>query len=188
VILPNGWLKSVSRITHHASRITHHASRITHHALRITHRISRPAMPLDIDEATQLFIREHRVARLATSGAGLHPLVIPICYVFDGGHIYTPIDEKPKSVAAGSLKRVRNIEANPHVALVIDDYSEDWSKLIYVLISGTAEIILPGEPRFQHARAVGLLREKYPQYRLMAIQERPMIKITPASFKRWSAR
>ena len=143
---------------------------------------------MTLDESTLEFIREHRVARLATAGADCHPAVIPVCYVFDGGHIYTPIDEKPKSVEASSLKRVLNIKTNPQVALVIDDYSEDWSKLTYVLITGTAEIISPGEGASEHARAVEVLREKYPQYRSMAIQERPMIKISPARFKRWGTR
>ena len=143
-------------------------------------------MPLDIDDGTRQFIINHRVARLATAGEDVQPAVIPLCYVFDGEHIYSPIDEKPKSVAASSLKRVRNIERNPQVALVIDDYFEDWSKLAYVLIIGTAEIVLPSEEADEHARAVELLREKYPQYRSMRIDKRPMIKITPARFKRWA--
>lgn len=149
-------------------------------------------MPIDIDEDTRAFIIDHRVGRLATAGEDLQPLVIPICYVFDGEHIYSPIDEKPKSVAASSLKRVRNIEANPRVSLVIDDYSEDWSKLSYVLITGAAEIILPckegNNKELEHARAVQSLREKYPQYRSMRIDERPIIRIRPARIKRWGAR
>jgi PPOX class probable F420-dependent enzyme len=159
----------------------------------ITHHVSRiiTAMPLEIDDGTQAFIRNHRVGRLATVGEDLQPAVIPICYVFDGEHIYSPIDEKPKSVAASSLKRVRNIERNSQVALVIDDYSEDWTRLAYVLIIGAAEIVLPGEEAnkeaHEHARAVELLREKYSQYRSMKIDERPMIKIRPTRIKRWWA-
>jgi PPOX class probable F420-dependent enzyme len=145
-------------------------------------------MPLDIDDGTREFISSHRVARLATAGENLQPAVIPFCYVLDGEYIYSPIDEKPKSVAASSLKRVRNIEANPQVALVIDDYSEDWSKLAYVLIIGTAEIMLAEELAGEHSRAVELLREKYAQYRSMKIDERPMIKITLTRIKRWGAR
>lgn len=166
---------------------------------------SRPYMnhmPLIIDAGTQAFIRTHRVARLATAGDDLQPMVIPVCYAFDGEHIYSPIDEKPKSVAASSLKRVRNIELNPRAALVIDDYSEDWTRLVYVLIIGAAEILLPNKEANQeagkgsgdeaskdaeeHARAVELLREKYTQYRSMKIDERPMIKIKPARIKRWA--
>lgn len=143
-------------------------------------------MPFNIDQDTLEFIRGHRVARLATSSVDAQPVVVPVCYVFDAERIYTPIDEKPKSVDAGSLKRVRNINANPSVALVVDDYSEDWGTLIYVLISGTAEIISPSDDASEHARAVELLREKYSQYRAMAIDERPIIKITPTRIKRWA--
>jgi len=143
-------------------------------------------MPLDVDESTREFIRDHRVARLATVGVDGQPAVVPICYVLEAECIYTPIDEKPKSVTASKLKRVRNIKANPRVALVIDDYSEDWSKLIYVLVSGIAEIISPGSADPEHARAVELLREKYPQYRSMGIDERPIIRITATRIKRWA--
>lgn len=143
-------------------------------------------MLLDIDEATFEFIRTHRVARLATASLDRQPLAIPVCYVFDGEQIYTPIDEKPKSVEARRLKRVRNIEESPNVALVIDDYSEDWNELAYVLISGTAQILSPVSEIAEHARAVGLLREKYRQYHSMKLEQRPIIKITPARIKRWT--
>lgn len=141
-------------------------------------------MTQEIDDHTQRFIREHRVARLATAGGDGRPSVIPICYAFDGEAIYSPIDEKPKNVAARGLKRVRNIEANPHVSLVIDDYSDDWSKLVYVQVSGLADVMSPGH--VEHARAVELLREKYPQYLAMAIEQRPIIKITATQVKRWA--
>lgn len=143
-------------------------------------------MTLEIDTSTQQFIREHRVARLATADGDSRPSVIPICYAFDGEAIYSPIDEKPKSVAPRSLKRVRNIETNPQVALVIDDYSDDWNQLAYVLIHGLAEVILAGGA--EHSLVVQLLREKYPQYREMAIHERPIIKITPTQIRRWAMR
>lgn len=141
-------------------------------------------MAEDIDDRTQRFIRERRVARLATADGDGRPSVIPICYVFDGEAIYSPIDEKPKSVAAQKLKRVRNIEANPQVSLVIDDYSDDWSKLAYVQVSGPADVMSPGH--VEHPRAVELLREKYPQYLTMALEQRPIIKITISRVKRWA--
>ena len=64
-------------------------------------------------------------------------------------------------MASRRLKRVLNIMANPNVALVIDDYSEDWSALAYVLIQGVAEILETGDEQRQ---AEALLRDKYPQY------------------------
>ena len=145
-----------------------------------------PALPFSVDASTTQFIRDHRVARLATADGDSRPAVIPVCYVFDGEQFYSPIDEKPKQVAPRQLKRVRNIETNPHIALVIDDYAEDWSKLAYVLVTGLAVIVQPGTD--EHARAVRLLRDKYPQYRAMAIDKRLLIRITPTRIKHWRAK
>ena len=144
-------------------------------------------MSLELDETTDKFIREHRVARLATSDLVGQPAVVPICYAFDGDRFYVALDEKPKSVPDHELKRVRNIRANPRVAIVIDHYSEDWSELVYVLITGTAEIISSSQNADEHRRAIELLREKYPQYGSMNLDERPIIKITPARVKQWAA-
>ncbi|HKA20173.1 MAG TPA: TIGR03668 family PPOX class F420-dependent oxidoreductase [Blastocatellia bacterium] len=143
-------------------------------------------MAFDIDDDTLQFIREHRVARLATVAEDNTPTVIPICYVFDGQRVYSPIDEKPKSVAADQLKRVRNIKANPSVALVIDDYSENWNELKYVLVLGSAEIISPDNDCAEHARAVQQLRDKYVQYLAMEIDKRPIIRILITRIKPWA--
>lgn len=129
-----------------------------------------------------VFIHSGRVARLATVDKSGQPFVIPICYVFDGQEIYSPIDEKPKKSSPLRLKRIRNIRANPHVSMVVDKYDDDWRKLAYVLITGRAKILLGGQ---KHKRAALLLRRKYPQYRKMAIQDRPMIQIQPTHWKSW---
>ena len=142
---------------------------------------------MEIDDATREYIRDHRVARFATADAEGQPAVVPICYALEGENIYSPVDEKPKRVAPARLKRVRNVRANPKVSLVIDDYSEDWGELGFVFITGRAEIISPEHCASEHARAVALLREKYEQYRLMAIDERLIIKITIKSVRRWDA-
>ena len=139
------------------------------------------------DDLTKSFIEAHRVARLATADAGGYPSVVPICFAFDGEHLYSPIDEKPKVADFNELKRLRNIKANPRVSLVIDDYSEDWSRLTYVMISGVAEVVKPEAANGEHRRAVDLLRRKYEQYRSMAIDQRPLIKITPTRIKRWES-
>ncbi|HKF55258.1 MAG TPA: TIGR03668 family PPOX class F420-dependent oxidoreductase [Blastocatellia bacterium] len=144
---------------------------------------------MEIDTPIRTYISDHRVARLATADASGRPSVIPICYAFDGITIYSPIDRKPKSVSAQDLKRVRNLEENPYVSLVIDDYSDNWAELSYVQISGTARMIEPDdELQGEHRRAVEMLRDKYPQYRSMDIDRTPMIKITPTRLKAWRAR
>ncbi|MBI4522812.1 MAG: TIGR03668 family PPOX class F420-dependent oxidoreductase [Deltaproteobacteria bacterium] len=130
------------------------------------------------------FIRSSRVAHLATADKKGQPLVIPICFAFDGRELYSAVDEKPKKGSPLSLKRVRNIRVNPPVCIVIDRYDEDWRKLGYLLIMGKARVMLRGET---HKKAVTLLRKKYSQYREMAIHERPIIRITPGHFKSWGS-
>jgi len=130
----------------------------------------------------QRFIRSARVAHLATTDREGRPHVIPICFAFDGKALYSPIDEKPKRTSPLGLKRVRNILENPHVAVVVDRYDENWKKLAYVLIRGRARLLTRGE---NYRKAVFLLRRKYPQYRHMAIQDRPMIQIRPTRVTSW---
>ncbi len=130
----------------------------------------------------KVFLRSARVARLATADRNGRPHVIPICFAFDSRELYSPIDEKPKRTSPLRLKRVRNILENPHVAVVVDRYDEDWKKLAYVLITGRATILLRGQ---KHEKAVLLLRRKYPQYRRMAIEHRPMIRIRPTRVTSW---
>ena len=127
-------------------------------------------------------IRATHVARLATADARGVPHVIPICFAYDGEHLYSVLDLKPKRTSLTRLRRVRNILSNPNVALVLDYYDEDWTRLWYILVTGTAKLIQEGE---EHQRAIGLLRAKYPQYHNMDIDENPMIRITPEKITSW---
>ena len=129
------------------------------------------------------FIRQARVGHLATVDEQGQPLNLPFCFAFDGESLYSPIDEKPKDAAPGDLKRVRNIRANPRVSVAIHRYDdEDWSRLAHIIIQGTADILANGET---HRKAVRLLRRKYPQYRTMALDERPIIRIQVVRCIRW---
>ena len=135
-----------------------------------------------MDPEVLAFLTDHRVARLATADAGGKPHIIPVCYAFDGRHVYSAVDLKPKRVSGRFLKRVRNILENPMAALIVDDYSEDWSRLGYVLVQGEAEILDEGGE--QHA-AAAMLRRKYSQYGDLLEDDCTVIKITPKSFTAW---
>ncbi|HEX9831237.1 MAG TPA: TIGR03668 family PPOX class F420-dependent oxidoreductase [Thermodesulfobacteriota bacterium] len=132
------------------------------------------------------FIVSHRVARMATADKMGRPLVVPICYVFDGKNLYTPIDKKPKRVAVKKLKRVRNILENPNISIVIDDYYEDWNKLSYAIVQGRAELIESGE---EYQRSLRLLCDKYAQYVNMNLPalNLPVIKVVPERILLWGA-
>ncbi|HLW00854.1 MAG TPA: TIGR03668 family PPOX class F420-dependent oxidoreductase [Ktedonobacterales bacterium] len=139
----------------------------------------------ELSQAEQDFLQIHRVARLATADAQGQPYAVPICYAFDGRWVYSALDEKPKSVEPTRLKRVRNIQANPRVALVVDDYAEDWRLLAYIQLRGQADLLPVGAEA--HAGAVRLLRAKYPQYEQMAIDQQPVLRIAPEAIVTWGA-
>jgi PPOX class probable F420-dependent enzyme len=130
------------------------------------------------------YVASQRVARLATADRQGRPHVVPVCYAFTGQHFYIALDDKPKRVPPVRLRRVRNILQNPHVAMLIDTYYEDWSRLTYVLATGTAALEPPGTHR--HAEGLSLLRDKYPQYRDMRIDLWPVIVVTPQSYHTWA--
>ena len=122
------------------------------------------------------------VGRLATADSEGAPHVIPVCFAYDGRFIYSVLDRKPKSAPLTRLRRVRNIQANPRVALVVDRYEDDWSRLGYVLVFGRAGLLVEGDER---DAALRLLREKYHQYRAMDLEGNPVIKITPDRAVGW---
>ncbi len=129
------------------------------------------------------FIQQQRVAHLATSDKQGNPHVIPVCFAFDGTHFFIALDEKPKRVKVQQLRRVRNILERPTIALVIDQYADDWSQLGYVLIRGEATLI--EAQHSHHALALLLLRERYVQYQTMALEQAPIIQITPRQVTTW---
>ncbi len=135
-----------------------------------------------VSNKEKAFIRASRVAHLATTDKNGHPHIVPICYVLDREDLYSPIDEKPKRTAPLRLKRITNILTNPHVSVVVDRYEDDWNRLAYVLVRGKAQVLTRGG---KHKRAVALLRKKYPQYRSMAIHQRPIIRITSTHCNSW---
>jgi PPOX class probable F420-dependent enzyme len=128
------------------------------------------------------FMDAQRVARLATVGEE-GPDAVPICFACVDGAVYTPIDEKPKRVPPGSLRRVRNILAHPAVCVVWDHYDEDWERLRWLQVVGRASLV---EDRHERTRVFMTLRSRYPQYQTMDLESRPLIKITPAQVRSWS--
>ena len=135
------------------------------------------------DEGT--FIERHRVARLATADAHGTPHVIPIVYARVGDRLYFVVDDKPKRTRTG-LKRLRNIAENPRVAVIIDDYDEDWTRLGYLLVHGHAE---PVADHTEYASVLARLRERYVQYRSMALtfDSHPMVRIVAYRCHLWRA-
>ncbi len=132
------------------------------------------------------FIQDRRVGHLGTANLDGQPSVVPVCFAVVAGEgeprIVIAIDEKPKGEPR-KLRRLRNIAERPEVTLVVDDYSEDWAELAWVMVRGSAAIL---EPEAEgHGQAVAALRAKYPQYRRMGLESLPIIAIGEISTRSW---
>jgi len=140
-----------------------------------------------LESGTVEFIEQQRVARLATVDAAGRPHIVPICFALGGSTLYTPVDEKPKRGHFTSLRRLRNIADNPRAAVVVDDYSDDWTRLAFVLVRGPAHLV---RDLAAHAAAIVLLRARYPQYLAMALDDperTPVVRIDPVHVLHWRA-
>jgi len=137
-----------------------------------------------LSERQLRFLLARRVAHLATVDATGRPHVVPVCFAVEGDSAYVAIDAKPKRAAPRSLKRLRNIAANPHAALTADRWDEDWSGLGWVMLQGVAESLDDGA---EHDRAHVLLRARYAQYGEMALAELPVIALRIEHVVEWQA-
>jgi PPOX class probable F420-dependent enzyme len=121
------------------------------------------------------------VARLATIGRDGHPHIVPITFAVGDETLYFAIDFKPKRTT--DLQRLRNIEANPHVSVLIDHYEDDWTKLWWVRVDGRARIAVDGA---DFERALALLAERYSQYQT-ARPAGPVVLIAIERMTGWTA-
>jgi len=137
-------------------------------------------MKLSVGEARARF-GSARVARLATVAGDGSPHLVPVTFAVDGDLIYTAVDHKPK--ATRDLKRLRNIAQNPRVALLADEYGDDWARLWWVRIDGEASVVTDAASL---TRPIDLLVARYAQY----AEHRPagpLIVVRAARWTGWSS-
>lgn len=114
-----------------------------------------------MDRAEGLALLERsRVARLATVRPDTSPHVVPVTFAVVDGAIVTMIDHKPKTT--DRLQRLANIEFEPRVAVLVDEWSEDWDRLSWARFDGVADIHEEGAV---WATAQDALTSRYDQYR-----------------------
>ena len=111
------------------------------------------------EQEMRLRVSGARVARLATVTSAGRPHLVPCCFVLSGDVVYSAIDAKPKSTIA--LRRLENLRTNPHAALLVDHYSDDWSTLWWVRMDGEGRVLDRGD---EHVAAIELLTQKYSVY------------------------
>ena len=137
---------------------------------------------LTIAPADRALLREARRATLATIDRGGRPRLLPICFVVVDDAVWSPIDEKPKAVDdPRALARLRDIQRDARVTLLVDRWSEDWSELAWLRVEGRAAVV-DSDPA-----VAGALRGRYPQYADHDLESRPMIRITIERVLGWGA-
>ena len=122
-----------------------------------------------------------RVARLATTDPDGRPHLVPIVFAVDGDTLYSAVDRKPKR--STTLRRIENARARPDVTILVDHYDDDWRQLWWIRLRGRARVLDDGDER-EHA--LGLLREKYPQYRSEP-PDGPVLAVDVTDVRSWSA-
>ena len=138
-------------------------------------------MKVVLTEAERQLVTTARRATLGTIGRDGRVRLVPICFVLIDDVMWSPLDEKPKSVEdVRSLARVRDIEADPRVTLLVDRWSEDWSELTWVRIDGRATLV------DSDSDVIDALRAKYPQYTAHDLESRPMIRIAIEGVRSWA--
>ncbi len=141
-------------------------------------------MSLKLNQKTMTLIKGAKVARLATVDQKSHPYVVPVVFVFHENSFFIPLDEKVKTVNARKLKRVKNIEKNPNVTLLIDKYQNNWKKLFYLMIHGKATITDCKNSKSMD-KIHKLLISKYPQYKKIGVGN-SCITINPTKVTYWN--
>jgi nitroimidazol reductase NimA-like FMN-containing flavoprotein (pyridoxamine 5'-phosphate oxidase superfamily) len=128
-------------------------------------------------KASAKLLTRERVCRVATAGKDGMPHVVPVCHVLADGKIYFG--------TGGDSLKTRHLTANPHLAVLVDLYSEEWSLLRGVMVQGTVRLLRRGR-EFRKIRA--LLYKKYPQYPDEGALEESddiIVEMTPAHVASW---
>lgn len=136
---------------------------------------------LDADDARRRFAAA-RVARLATVSGDGRPHLVPVVFAVEEDTVLMAVDAKPKRHRG--LKRLRNIDDNPAVSLLVDRYDDDWDALWWVRADGTATVTA-AEPVLVRVRDA--LGARYPQERDEP-PEGPAITVAVTRWTGWSAR
>lgn len=125
-------------------------------------------------------VLEARVARLGLLDEADLPRVLPITFaMFDTG-LWTVVDCKPKRSAQPA--RIRRLRRRPEAAVLVDRFSDDWSRLAWVELRG---VVTLAETSSAPA-ALEALSTKYEQYRVEP-PPGPLLRLAPMSFACWRA-
>ena len=127
-----------------------------------------------LPDAVKNYVRFAPVCRIATVRPSGEPHVIPVCPVFDGDSILY-VDIGPKYASAEGLL------AGGKVAVLLDEYHDDWGRLQAVLLKCEAKPV-QGE---EQERAWRMIREKFPQYSSVGWAPRLTLALRIYDWRQW---
>lgn len=122
------------------------------------------------------------VATLATIRPDGLPHLVPITFAIVDDTLVWAVDSKPKTTPR--LARIRHLERDPRVSVLISHYDDDWDRLWWARLEGTCRIL---EDPATVARAVQALQAKYDPYRNQP-PPGPFAVVTVERVIRWAAR
>ena len=147
-----------------------------------------------LSDAERRFLDGERRGILATTAPDGRARLVPVCYVLSDrvnsiGRplIYTPIDEKPKRTDnPHDVASVRDLLVLPELSLIVDRWDEDWTRLAWLRLYGSGELLEPQpHEREEHAAAIAALRHRYPQYATHDLESRPIIRVAVQRVVSW---
>jgi PPOX class probable F420-dependent enzyme len=136
-----------------------------------------------LSDPQRRFLDRSRVAHLATADRSGSPHLVPVCFCLIDLSLYITVDEKPKR-ADIPLKRIRNILENPAVAVTVDRWDEDWTRLAWIMLRGLGTVLTDGD---EHDQAQEHLRRRYSQYLTMNLAPLPVIAVRIRRVLSWGA-
>jgi PPOX class probable F420-dependent enzyme len=137
-------------------------------------------MPALTPDEQRARVAAARVARLATLRPDGTPRLVPITFVLLDGLVCSAVDDvKPKR--SPRLARLADVGRDPRVAVIVDHYAEDWTRLWWVRIDGTAGVQADGELA---TRARAALTAKYAPY-ATAPPHGPVLVLSPTGWAGW---
>ena len=148
-------------------------------------------MPTPVLDPRELaFLVAARRAILATIDPDGRPRLVPVCFIVEAVagerlRLLTPLDDKPKSSDdKRALARVRDIAARPAVSVLVERWDEDWTRLAWLRVHGSATLLKPADVPDHAAER---LRSKYPQYATHDLETSPVIAIDVQRATSWGA-
>jgi PPOX class probable F420-dependent enzyme len=123
-------------------------------------------------------LAEARVARLGYVDEDEHPRVLPVTFAIAAGAVWSAIDEKPKRSAEPA--RLRHLRRRPEAALLVDLYDDDWTRLAWVQLLGTVEVL----PVDSSPEAMEVLARKYAPYAVRT-PPGPLLRLTVDRTRQW---